>query len=347
MSDIQFYSGLHNGYEDFSNFTHAPFQATEYGQTVHFPTVEHYFHYQKAKLFGDETAKQAILNANDPLQAKRIGHTVQNFDPFVWDKVAQKHIANGMYLKFTQNPELKQKLIDTKDATLQEANPYDSKYGVGRDGQGQNLTGKCLMRVRDLIVKEQTKEQPREERGDITAIKRGYIMHQVNCQDVMGAGVAKALYTKYPQVKRAYHAFAKAHPTPESRFGLVQPVKVSDDLTICNSFTQFGYGNSAKTGKTYTDEKKLMDALSRFDARAKENNMLAYVPDRIGCGLAGGNWNTIKNHILNKTDITIVSLDQPEKAKASTKDQPKLSLKEIAERKRQERKQAKEQDLSL
>ena len=75
--------------------------------------------------------------------------------------------------------------------------------------------------------------------------------------------------------------------------------------------------------------------------------MPAYVPDRIGCGLAGGNWNTIKNHILNKTDITIVSLDQHEKAKASTKDQPKLSLKEIAERKRQERKQAKEQDLSL
>lgn len=195
MSTIQFYSGLHNGYEGFSNFAHAPFQATEYGQTVHFPTVEHYFHYQKAKLFGDDSAKQAILNANDPLQAKRIGRTIQNFDPFVWDKVAEKHIANGMYLKFTQNSELKQKLIDTKDATLLEANPYDSKYGVGKDGQGRNLTGKCLMRVRDLIVKEQAKEKPREERGDITTIKRGYIMHQVNCQDVMGAGVAKALYS--------------------------------------------------------------------------------------------------------------------------------------------------------
>lgn len=91
-----------------------------------------------------------------PLQAKRIGRTVQNFDPFIWDKVAEKHIANGMYLKFTQNPELKQKLIDTKDATLLETNPYDNKYGVGRNDQRQNLTEKCLMRVRDLIVKEQT-----------------------------------------------------------------------------------------------------------------------------------------------------------------------------------------------
>ena len=67
---VDFYSGLHNGYEDFSNFTHAPFQATEYGQTVHFPTVEQYFHYQKAKLFGDDSAKQAILNTNDPLASQ-------------------------------------------------------------------------------------------------------------------------------------------------------------------------------------------------------------------------------------------------------------------------------------
>ena len=28
---------------------------------------------------------------------------------------------------------------------------------------------------------------------DITTIEKGVIMHQVNCQDVMGAGVAKAI----------------------------------------------------------------------------------------------------------------------------------------------------------
>ena len=86
MSTIQFHKDIPNSYEDFSNFAHTPFQTTEYGQTVHFPTVEHYSHDQKTKLFSDENAKQAILNANDPLQAKRIGRTVQNFDPFIWDK---------------------------------------------------------------------------------------------------------------------------------------------------------------------------------------------------------------------------------------------------------------------
>ena len=35
----------------------------------------------------------------------------------------------------------------------------------------------------------------REISAGITTITTGYIMHQVNCQNVMGAGVAKALYT--------------------------------------------------------------------------------------------------------------------------------------------------------
>lgn len=51
----------------------------------------------------------------------------------------------------------------------------------------------------------------REISADITTITTGYIMHQVNCQNVMGAGVAKALYTKYPIVKLSYHDFAKEY----------------------------------------------------------------------------------------------------------------------------------------
>jgi predicted NAD-dependent protein-ADP-ribosyltransferase YbiA (DUF1768 family) len=60
-----------------------------------------------------------------------------------------------MYLKFSQHPDLKEKLLATGDEDLLEANPYDNKYGIERDGTGQNLTGKCLMRVRNLF-QEQT-----------------------------------------------------------------------------------------------------------------------------------------------------------------------------------------------
>lgn len=151
---IQFYSCLKNGYQDFSNFAKAPFTVRLNGQPTTFPTVEHYFHYQKANLFNDRSSKIAILNTPDPLQAKRIGREVINFDPKAWNTVAEKHIANGMYLKFSQHPDLKEKLLATGNEDLQEANPYDNKYGIGRDGKGQNLTGKCLMRVRKLFQEQ-------------------------------------------------------------------------------------------------------------------------------------------------------------------------------------------------
>ena len=147
----------------------------------------------------------------------------------------------------------------------------------------------------------------REITGDITAITSGYIMHQVNCQNVMGAGVAKSLATKYPELKKAYHDFAKTYQTPKERFGWIQPVRVSNTLVICNSFSQLTYGNSRVTGICYTDMPTLKDALKRFDARAKKAGQPAYVPAYIGCGLAGGDWNDLRQFILNETDITIVA----------------------------------------
>ena len=141
---------------------------------------------------------------------------------------------------------------------------------------------------------------------DITTIDKGVIMHQVNCQNVMGAGVAKALYTKYPQVKEKFHQLAtqSTYNTPTKRFGLVQPVRISDQLVVLNSFSQLHYGR--KKGVVYTDHQALLTNLSKLDAYAKEHNLPAYVPARIGCGLAGGDWTMVEKYIKENTDITIV-----------------------------------------
>ena len=123
---------------------------------------------------------------------------------------------------------------------------------------------------------------------DITTIKKGVIMHQVNCQNVMGAGVAKALYTKYPKVKTAFHQMAEkdSYNTPKKRLGLVQPVTITPELIVLNSYSQLYFGR---------------------DNYAKERNLPAYVPEKIGCGLANGDWNKIKDFIEKETDIIIVS----------------------------------------
>jgi O-acetyl-ADP-ribose deacetylase (regulator of RNase III) len=44
---------------------------------------------------------------------------------------------------------------------------------------------------------------------DITTVTApAIIMHGVNCQRTMQSGIAKALYTKWPEVKEEYMRFA-------------------------------------------------------------------------------------------------------------------------------------------
>lgn len=140
---------------------------------------------------------------------------------------------------------------------------------------------------------------------DITSITKGAIMHQVNCQNVMGSGVAKALYTKYPQVKSEFHKLAKIYDTPQKRYGLFQPVIITDELIICNSYSQMSYGFGKNV--RYTNETLLINNLHRLDEYAKEHQLPAYVPEYIECGLGNGDWNTIKDYIENQTNIIIVS----------------------------------------
>lgn len=142
---------------------------------------------------------------------------------------------------------------------------------------------------------------------DITTIEKGVIMHQVNCHNIMGAGVAKALYTKYPKVKSAFHQMAEkdSYNTPEKRFGLVQPITITPELIVFNSYSQLYFGRNKSI--KYTDESKLMVNLRKLDKYAKERNLPAYVPEKIGCGLANGDWNKIKDFIEKETDIIIVS----------------------------------------
>lgn len=39
---------------------------------------------------------------------------------------------------------------------------------------------------------------------DITTATRGIVVHGVNCQGVMGSGVALAIRTKWPQIFESY-----------------------------------------------------------------------------------------------------------------------------------------------
>ena len=114
---------------------------------------------EKARLFGDEEARQAILRAGHPGEAKKHGRLVRGFDEAVW--VAERFgiAVRGNLAKFGQTDELRRYLLSTAPRVLVEASPYDRIWGVGlspseervhrpSDWRGQNLLGFALMAVR-------------------------------------------------------------------------------------------------------------------------------------------------------------------------------------------------------
>ena len=144
---------------EFSNFYLSDF--TIDGET--YPSVEHYFMWEKARMFDpDGEAIKQMSNDKTPQQMKKLGRQVKNFDPQEWDDFSYDIMYKGVMAKFCQNKELKKKLLDTGDATLAEASPFDRKWGIGigvsnpdsldpEKWRGKNLMGELLMMVRSRL----------------------------------------------------------------------------------------------------------------------------------------------------------------------------------------------------
>lgn len=143
---------------------------------------------------------------------------------------------------------------------------------------------------------------------DITTIETGVIIHQTNCQNVMGSGIARAIYEKWPGVKEKYHRFCelqyKMHPSlgPLSLLGEFQEITVqaNPEIIVINIFGQLNYGNGAKTGVRYTDYGALKNAFSNINKRLVFGNydhngitLPFYIPKFLGAGLGGGDYKII------------------------------------------------------
>ena len=61
----------------------------------------------------------------DPREHKRLGLGVHNFDCATWNRVRDNAVLAGPFPKFTQNPVMKQHLLNTGTTNLAEASPLD------------------------------------------------------------------------------------------------------------------------------------------------------------------------------------------------------------------------------
>lgn len=126
----------------------------------------------------------------------------------------------------------------------------------------------------------------------VQSVKSGLILQQVNCQGVMGSGIAKELRETYPVVWEDYKDLC-SKAAPQSLLGQAQLVQVTDALYIANLFGQLHYG---RDGRRYTSYDALDDALLMLgDALVRSDLALTDIHHPlIGCGLGGGHWPVVE-----------------------------------------------------
>jgi len=138
---------------------------------------------------------------------------------------------------------------------------------------------------------------------DITSISRGIIVHGVNCQGVMGAGVAQALRDKFPMIFDPYRNETLNHlGKPAELLGRCIVVEVAPELYVVHAYVQENYGRDGRKYVSYDAIDKCFERFMQWRIGKGLEYLNIYFP-AIGSGLGGGNWDVIKtiiNHRLGK-----------------------------------------------
>lgn len=125
---------------------------------------------------------------------------------------------------------------------------------------------------------------------DILTVESGIICQQVNAEGWMGAGLALQIRRKWPIVYRDY----SKHPP---KLGEVQGILVDGyaPLWVFNLCAQRTVGRGLQTEYKYLIE--CLDKV-RADGWNDEGEEPVYLPWKISCGLAGGDWDVVIRILL-------------------------------------------------
>lgn len=140
---IYFYS-TRDKYGCFSNFSHHGFEL----DGAYWPTSEHYFQAQK---FAGTHHADEIRQVKTPKDAAKMGRDRQRPLRQDWEKIKDDIMRKAVLKKFETHPEIQEILLATGTEELVENSPIDYYWGCGKDGTGQNMLGKILMEVREII----------------------------------------------------------------------------------------------------------------------------------------------------------------------------------------------------
>lgn len=129
-----------------------------------FYNSEQAYMWEKAIFFNDYEIAEEILKTTSPKNAKDLGREVSNYNDKEWAEVRYNIMVEVCLAKYQRDQDKRETLLSTGDRVLVEASPYDTIWGVGlhwtdekildeKNWKGENLLGKALMEVRDVLRK--------------------------------------------------------------------------------------------------------------------------------------------------------------------------------------------------
>lgn len=117
-----------------------------------------------------------------------------------------------------------------------------------------------------------------------------YIAHQVNCQGVMGSGVAFQVKQKFPNAYKEYlYLIDKHKKEPRKLLGVSQICSLENNKNIINMYAQYNYGANGR----FTDYEAFYKCIEMINHALTSKDSIA-MPYMIGCGRGGADWGIIK-----------------------------------------------------
>lgn len=151
--------------------------------------------------------------------------------------------------------------------------------------------------------------------GDLISLakegKFDVIGHGCNCFCTMGSGIARSIREAFPE---AYKADCRTTKGDKRKLGKIS-FGYHGDLAIANMYTQYRWSKIGPDGKRNGDGSvdycAVMSCMKRLRAVYSDSDYRIGLP-LIGCGLAQGDWNVVKQIIeedLEGMDVTIVKYE--------------------------------------
>jgi hypothetical protein len=161
LPEILFFFSKDPENKEFSNFYETEFEL----DGLKYKSAEHAYQGIKAKTFGDEEAFEKVIKAKSAQSAKAAGKKVKDYKEETWKEKKDEIMKTVLRAKFTQNLELRKKLLDSGDKVIANADSRDKYWGIGTSAntsmakdpakwKGENKLGKILEELRAQIKAE-------------------------------------------------------------------------------------------------------------------------------------------------------------------------------------------------